>query len=313
MTSNNQVGAQAINAAPTEKRKRRRYKKEDVIWGLLFGGLPLVGLLIFTMIPAVMAFAMTVLDMPKFFSFDGATFIWFENFATVLKDETFWSSLKNNLILIVSVPVSIVISVICAEVISKGLPGTKVFKLILFIPYVCSVTATTLMWQEIFDANHGVMNQILGLNGFNWLDADHLMWTVVIMTVWSSTGYRILLFTAAITNVNASLKESAQLDGANFIQVFMHITIPAITPTIFYVLVMGTMGSLQEFTRIQIISWTAKDGLCLTGVFYIYREAFQYTNVGVACAASLVLTAIIVLITRLHFYLSKKWVSYEVA
>ena len=107
--------------------------------------------------------------------------------------------------------------------------------------------------------------------------------------------------------------ESAQLDGANFIRVFANITIPAITPTIFYVLVMGTMGSLQEFTRIQIISPTGKDGLCLTGVFYIYREAFQYTNVGVACAASLVLTAIIVLITRLHFYLSKKWVSYEVA
>lgn len=298
--------------------KKRRYRKEDALWGLLFGGIPLLGLLFFTFIPTVMAFSMSLLTMPKFFSFDGAYLartasgLPFRNFTDVITDGAFWNALKNNCIVIISVPVSIVVSVICAELLSKNIRGTKVYKVILFIPYVCSVTATTLMWQWIFDANYGVINQIFHMET-NWLDADHLLWTVVIMNVWSATGYRILLFTAAITNVNGSLKESAQLDGANFFQVFLHITIPAITPTIFYVLVMGTINSLQEFTRIQLISPTGKDGLCLTAVFYIYQEGFSYTNAGVACAASIVLTVIILIITRLHFYLSNKWVSYDAA
>ncbi|MGN1052644.1 MAG: carbohydrate ABC transporter permease [Candidatus Scatosoma sp.] len=298
--------------------KKRRYRKEDAFWGLVFGGIPLLGLFLFTFIPTVMAFSMSLLTMPKFFSFEGAYFaktasgLPFQNFADVIKDGAFWNALKNNCIVIVSVPVSIVVSVVCAELLSKKLRGTNVYKVILFIPYVCSVTATTLMWQWIFDANYGVINQIFHTDK-NWLDADNLLWTVVIMNVWSATGYRILLFTAAITNVNGSLKESAQLDGANFFQVFVHITIPAITPTIFYVLVMGTINSLQEFTRIQLISPTGKDGLCLTAVFYIYQEGFSYTNAGVACAASIVLTVIILIITRLHFYLSKKWVSYDAA
>ena len=318
---NIQVKTESFSVKPPVKKsflKRHGYKKEDVVWGLIFGGIPVLGVLFFTFVPAIMALSMSLLDMPKFFSFEGASFALtdagapFANFIEVITDHSFWGALKNNLILILSVPITIAISILCAELLSKNLVGTKVYKVILFIPHVCSVTATTLMWQWVFDVNYGVINQIIGFR-HDWLGADNLMWTIVIMTVWSSTGYRILLFTAAITNVNASLKESAQLDGANFFQVFWHITIPAITPTIFYVLVMGTIGSLQEFSRIQVISATAKDGLCLTPVFYIYNEAFGYANVGVACAASFVLTAIIFVLTRLNFYFSKKWVSYDVA
>ena len=309
-------GTLPVKGRRSRAPKKRRYKREDIVWGLIFGGIPLVGLIIFTFIPAIMAFVMSLFTMPQFFSFEGAYLaetaggLPFQNFVDVFTDTAFWNAMLNNCILILSVPISIVLSVVCAELLSKELPGTRVYKVILFIPYVCSVAATTLMWQWVFDANYGVINQIFHTE-MDMLDADHLLWTVVIMNVWSSTGYRILLFTAAITNVNASLKESARLDGANFFQVFLHITVPAITPTIFYVLVMGTIGSLQEFTRIQLISPNGKDGLCLTGVFYVYREGFMYANTGIACAASIVITAIILLITRLHFYLSKKWVSYD--
>ena len=293
------------------KLSRKNKKTKDEVTGVLFTIAPVLGIIIFTFIPLIMAFAMSFMDISL--GFDDAKLFpvddLFRNYIYVLEDPYFWNALKNNIILFIELPISIIISIIVAELLSKKVKFTKAFKVILFIPYVCSVAATTFMWNWILDGNYGIVNQILGIE-LDWFSSEMFVWSIMIMGLWTSCGYRILLFTAAITNVNTTLKEAARIDGANPIQVFMHVTIPAITPTIFYVLVMGLIGIFQEFTRIQVLNGGTK---CNTIVNYIYTHGWSGTSqMGVACAASVILALLIFGLTKLNFSLSKKWVNYDV-
>lgn len=296
------------------KKKKSKQKITDEITGTLFTSIPIIGLVIFTFIPLIIAVIMSFMDMPGM-NFDGAEFYefgdLFHNYKIVFNDEYFYKALKNNFILFLELPISIILSIIIAELLSKKVKFTKVFKVILFIPYVCSVAATTFMWNWLLDGNYGLVNKIFGLDIAWFADQQYFVWAIMIMGLWSVSGYRILLFTAAITNVNTSLKEAAKIDGANPIQVFFHVTIPSITPTIFYVLVMGLIGIFQEFTRISVINPGGER--CMTIVFYIFNKAFRGSpQMGVACAASMILALFIFLLTRLNFFFSRKWVNYDV-
>ena len=142
------------------------------------------------------------------------------------------------------------------------------------------------------------------------------MLCLIIIGIWSGTAYGIVLYGAALTNVNRSLYEAAQIDGANSFRSFVSITLPSVSPTSFYLLTTGLIGALQEFTRPQMIAGGGNgagpnnDGLTI--VFYIYRRAFQYNNeMGRAAAAALILAVFILIITAINFVLSKRWVSYD--
>lgn len=292
------------------KHKKRR---SDELWGTIFAGIPVLAMIVFTYVPMGMAVVLSFMESEGG-SISSATFLpinrIFDNYVTVLSDKYFWGSLLNNLILMLELPVSIILSVLIAELLTKKVRGTKFFKVLLFVPYVCSVTATTFMWNWLLNSQYGLVNKILG-SSIDWFSPDNFIWSIMIMGLWSTCGYRILLFTAALTNVNGTLKEAASIDGANKLQIFTHVTLPAITPTIFYVLVMGTIGVLQSFTRIQVLDPQGQK--CLTAVFYIYKESIAGSRYGVGCAASIVLALIVAGLTKLNFTLSKKWVNYDVA
>lgn len=292
------------------KHKKRR---SDELWGTIFAGMPVLAMIVFTYVPMGMAVVLSFMESEGG-SISSATFLpinrIFDNYVTVLSDKYFWGSLLNNLILMLELPVSIILSVLIAELLTKKVRGTKFFKVLLFVPYVCSVTATTFMWNWLLNSQYGLVNKILGAS-IDWFSPDNFIWSIMIMGLWATCGYRILLFTAALTNVNGTLKEAASIDGANKLQIFTHVTLPAITPTIFYVLVMGTIGVLQSFTRIQVLDPQGQK--CLTAVFYIYKESIAGSRYGVGCAASIVLALIVAGLTKLNFTLSKKWVNYDVA
>lgn len=292
------------------KHKKRR---SDELWGTIFAGIPVLAMIVFTYVPMGMAVVLSFMESEGG-SISSATFLpinrIFDNYVTVLSDKYFWGSLLNNLILMLELPVSIILSVLIAELLTKKVRGTKFFKVLLFVPYVCSVTATTFMWNWLLNSQYGLVNKILGTS-IDWFSPDNFIWSIMIMGLWATCGYRILLFTAALTNVNGTLKEAASIDGANKLQIFTHVTLPAITPTIFYVLVMGTIGVLQSFTRIQVLDPQGQK--CLTAVFYIYKESIAGSRYGVGCAASIVLALIVAGLTKLNFTLSKKWVNYDVA
>ncbi len=301
---------------PVAPEKRKKPINKEALSGTLFASLPLVGFVIFGAIPLVLAMAMAFLEM-KGFSFQGAVAAGFDNFKTVLKDEKFWDSIVNTLILGTSTLICLVLSLIVAYLLSKDIKGRKAFRIIYFIPYVCSAVAVILMWQYIFNTEYGVLNMWLQKINPEWV----LKWTqvpadfialVIFISVWGGMGYSIVLFTAALTNVNRSTVEAATIDGAGSFRVFWNVVFPSISPTSFYLLVTGIIGALQSFATTNILSKDGgPEGVGITIVFYLYDKIFDDMNMGVASASAWILSLLILGVTILNFVGSKKWVSYD--
>ncbi len=303
--------------APQPKRRKGWKNREEEIVGTLIASIPLIGFLIFGLIPLVLAFAMAFMKMPGF-SFTEGSWTGWENFKFVLTDRLFWQSVKNTVILGLATFISQFFALGIAYLLSKEIRGRKIWRMIYFIPYVCSVVAVTLMWRYMFNPGYGIINQMLGNtdleNGaINWLgDANMFYVTVIIMSVWSGMGYGILLYTAALTNVNQSMIEAARIDGAGPFTVFFRIVLPTISPTTFYLLVMGVIGLLQSFATTNVL---ASDGgpnnNGVTIVFYMYRYIFQYFDMGIASAAAWILAVFIFAVSIFQFVISKRWVNYD--
>lgn len=297
--------------------KISKLKRQENRRGVLLAISPLVGYLLFGFIPILMAIVMSFNDVQGY-SLEGMRFVGFTNYLTVLKDDKFWLSFRNTFIMALSVPINVILSLIMAYFLSKGLRGAKVFRAIYFLPFVLSVVAVTYMWQWLFNTQYGVINQWLGLTGDNAIDwlgtRKNFLISVTIMNIWSGTGFGIVLYSASLTNVNKTLLEQAEIDGANAFQRFFHVTLPAISPTTFYLFTMGLIGALQAFAVTNILgnNSTGPDDAGLTSVFYIYRNIFSYVNqVGIAAAASWLLAILILIVTALNFLMSKVWVSYD--
>ena len=302
-------------------RKTYSKKKMKVLkncQGFLFSCFPVLRFAIFGFIPLVVGLLMAFLPMK--FNFDifvameqGFTF---DNFKEVLSDPIFWKSIGNTFYLALSWFISMAIALVVSILLTKEIKGKPFYRTVYFIPFICSLVAVTLMWNVILDYKYGVANNLI-----EWLSGTRINWKgdskwyrfgLICMTVWSTTGYKIIILTAALTSVNKNLYEAASLDGANAVEKVFNITLPAISPTIFYLFVTGLIDVLQEFTRSQV--WDKNGGPNSTGmtmVFYLYREAFTYSNMGTASAVAWILSIMILLITILNFALSKKWVNYD--
>jgi len=281
--------------------------------------IPVTGFVLFGMIPLVLTLAMAFMYVPGKGNLAKAEFVGLRNFQEVLADHMFWQSIQNTLKMAISLPICIVIALLVAFLLTKKIKGRSFFRAVYFVPYVCCAVAVALMWELIFNQNHGIINSWLGLNRENaipWLtDSSTYMLCLIIIGIWSGTAYGIVLYGAALTNVNQTLYEAARVDGASSFRCFFNITLPSISPTSFFLLTTGLIGALQEFTRPQIIgggqgAGPNNDGLTI--VFYIYRRAFVYDNqMGEAAAAALVLAVIILIVTAINFVVSKRWVSYD--
>lgn len=309
------AGGEARLSLPAKMPRRRRINKEEIA-GTALASIPLIGFLIFGFIPLVLSFVMAFMKM-KDFGFDGAAWNGFENFKTVLTDPMFWESVVNTLILGSSTLFSQLFALIIAYLLSKPIRAKKAFRMIYFIPYVCSVVAVTLMWKYMFNTNYGIINQMLGKTGddaINWMgDSKYFSWAVIFMTVWSGMGYGIILYTAAFTGVNQSMVEAAKIDGAGAFRTFWNVVLPAISPTSFYLLVMGIIGALQSFATTNVLAQDGgPNGDGITVVFYLYRRIFAYVGkMGEAAASAWILALMILAVTIFQFWGSKKWVNYE--
>ena len=300
-------------------KKKNRLRGEEV-QGLAFANIPLLGFCIFGLIPLIVSFYLS------FNSFKGlriqtAEYVGFENFKAIFKDDLFYQSLGNTAFVLLATVTALVLSVIVSALIATNVRGAKGFKAIYFVPYVCSMVAITFMWKWIYDYNYGMLNTTLMEWGWikepiDWLGSeDYYRTAMFILLVWSSMGFNIILLTAALLAVPRELHEAAEMDGAGEIRRFFKITLPLISPTIFYLLIIGLIGSLQEFTRFQIMTSDGGPGYQgLTVVFYLYRKLFNASggsDLGVASAMGWIIAVFITLITILNFGLQKKWVNYD--
>ncbi|MDE6273767.1 MAG: sugar ABC transporter permease, partial [Clostridiales bacterium] len=187
-------------------------------------------------------------------------------------------------------------------------------------PYVCSVVALTSMWRLVLDTNYGILNDLVTLLGgekVNWLSNEKTyMPVMILMGAWTNLGFNVILFSAALTGIPKSYYEAAKIDGAGRLTQFFKITFPLISPTTFYLLVMGLIGAIQDFTRFQAIGFgeTGPNNAGLTMVFYLYQQGFvnNYTyGMGFAAATSWIVAILILGLTVFNFKVSKKWVHYD--
>ena len=300
-------------------KKKNRLRGEEV-QGLAFANIPLIGFCIFGLIPLIVSFYLS------FNSFKGlriqtAEYVGFENFKEIFKDDLFYQSLGNTAFVLLATVTALVLSVIVSALIATNVRGAKGFKAIYFVPYVCSMVAITFMWKWIYDYNYGVLNTTLMDWGWikepiDWLGSeDYYRTAMFILLVWSSMGFNIILLTAALIAVPRELHEAAEMDGACEIKRFFKITLPLISPTIFYLLTIGLIGSLQEFTRFQIMTSDGGPGYQgLTVVFYLYRKLFNASggsDLGVASAMGWIIAVLISAVTLVNFKLQRKWVNYD--
>lgn len=301
------------------RKTRKRLGKEEV-QSILYANIPLFGFCLFGLIPLLLSLYLC------FNSFKGlrlhtAKFVEWENFSEILQDEMFWQSLGNTAFVLVAAVVALLLSLVVSALIATNVRGAKGFKAIYFVPYVCSLVAITFMWKWIYDYNYGVLNTTLMDWGWiqepiSWLgSAEYYRTAMFVLLVWSSTGFNIILLTAALIGVPKELHEAAQIDGAGEFRRFFSITLPLISPTIFYLLIMGLIGALQEFTRFQVMT---SDGgpeyQGMTVVFYLYRQLFNASggsDLGVASAMGWIIAVLISAVTILNFRLQRRWVNYD--
>jgi multiple sugar transport system permease protein len=304
--------------APTLKKHKQKWKRREELCATLMASLPFIGFLLFTMFPMGLSLVVSFTDLR---SYDLSRMEWvgFDNYVAVFKYDLFFTAIENTAYFSLSVPINMAASLFIANLMTKPLIGRKPARIILFLPTICSGVAVTVMWTWIYEANYGAINTLLASIGLPKIpfmqNADWFMPAILFMCLWQS-GTNIITMQTALTNVNENLIEAARLDGANEMQVFWKIIFPSITPTLFYILTMNLITAMQEMAIFQVITTNGVGPgyKAVTLTYLLYRMAFTYTateGLGMGSALAWIIAIMIILVNRLNFWLSKKWVHYD--
>ena len=292
----------------------RRFKlnREEAIYGWLFVFPHVLGLLVFT-IGAI--FASGYLSLTRWDLFGAPQWVGLDNYRRLADDEIFWRALGNTVYYTgLRVPLSLVFSLAVALLMNLKIRGILWWRVVYFAPAVSSSVAIALVWRWIYSKDFGLLNAFLGHLGvepLNWLGSETLaMPAVIVMSVWWSVGTNMVIYLAALQGVPEQFYEAAELDGAGAWARFRHVTLPMITPTTFFLLILGTIGSLQIFDIFYVMTQGGPNFATTSLVMYIFQNAFEFYEMGYASAVAWVLFFIILILSLLQLRFSK-WVHYE--
>lgn len=226
-------------------------------------------------------------------------------------DPVFWKALKNTIVIVVvSVPVTCVFSLWVASVISKmHVAATSIMRCIFYLPVVTGSVAVTVVWKWMYNNYYGIFNYVLGENGLgviekniNWLgDEKTALWCIILILLTTSVGQPIVLYVSALDNVDKSLVEAAEVDGATQMQAFWKIKWPQMMPTTLYILVITTINSFQCFALIQLLTSGGPNNSTMTIMYYIYYNAFKLYDYGYGNAMGVILAIIIAILSAVQF------------
>lgn len=250
--------------------------------------------------------------------FGGGEFVGLQNFRDLLQDPIFRRATVNTFFYAgVGVPLVVVISVILAWLLNQKIKGLVFYRTAIFIPAITLPAAIGLLWRWLYNSQYGLINYLLGLVGIEpkfWLgDTELVRWSILIVLVWASISYMVIILLAGLQRVPSMYYDAAQIDGANTRQIFFKITLPLLSPTIFFVTVISMIGMLQvfDFIFLMIRSESVSYQYAISLVTYFYESAFALNLRGYGAAISVVLLAIIFAITAVQFKLQKRWVHYD--
>jgi len=273
----------------------------------------LVGFLIFTLIPIVCSMGLSFMEWD---SANPMVFVGFENFKRLWTDDTFKISLWNTVYYSAfTVPLTMGAALGLAIILNQKMKGINIFRTIFFFPHVASLVAIAVVWNLLFPPTLGPVNNILRFLGIanppGWTSSvDWAMPVIIIVSIWKSMGYYMILYLSGLQAIPRELYEAAKVDGANSFQRFKSITLPMLTPTTFFVSIMLTIACFKVFDLVSVMTNGGPGRATNVLVFNIYNTAFINYEFGYASAISMILFIIVLAITIVQFRAEKKWVSY---
>ncbi|NLJ23812.1 MAG: sugar ABC transporter permease [Firmicutes bacterium] len=282
-------------------------------WGILMALPAILGFLMWSLLPMV---ASLVISFTEWSVVSKPKFIGFANFNRMFtQDPLFWKSLYvTAYYTFLSVPAVIVSAFLIATLLNQEVKGLAIFRTIFYLPSVVPAVANAVLWLWLFNPDFGLLNTVLGSLGIGkslWIyDEASVLPSLVLMSVWGM-GNTMIIFLAGLQGVPRQLYEAAEIDGANFLQRWAHITLPMVSSVIFFNLVMGLIGTFQVFSQAYVMTDGGPNNSSLFMVYYLFRNAFQYGRMGYASAIAWMIFLIVLAFTLVIFKSSPAWVYYE--
>lgn len=282
---------------------------EQAFTGYVFILPALIGTLIFIIIPIFCSFG---LSFAKWDLLNPIEFVGLDNYKAIFTEPVLIKILINTFVYAIATTFfGVLIPLILAYILNCKIRGSEFFKTAYFLPFITPMIVIGIIWEWIFDPNIGILNQLLHVH-INWLyDTNFAMPALIIVSVWKLIGYNMIIFLSGLSTMNNDLLEASKIDGANEFETFKYISIPLLSPTIFFVVIITAISSFQVFDLIYVMTQGGPLDSTNVLVYSIYKNAFEYFNVGKASALAYVLFAIILVLTLFQWKIRKKIVYLE--
>lgn len=240
----------------------------------------------------------------------------FSNYTRASHDELFSQSMGNTIYYTLgTVPIGVLLSLLLAIAMNQRLRGIVFYRTLYFLPIVSSIVTISLLWTWIYYPDFGILNYLLrlvGLNSVNWLQSTTwAMPSIIIMSIWAGLGYNMVILLAGLQGVPQELYDAAHIDGAGRIQTFWYVTIPMLSPVIFFVVVLSLISSFQVFSSAYVMTQGGPLNATLTIVYLIFNQGFRYFRMGYASALAFALATVILVLTLIQLRLQSRWIYYE--
>ena len=280
----------------------------------------IVGMIVFSLLPIVISIVVSLTDWNGLDKLNAQTLgerlCGLENYGPILRSVEFWNVLGHTVYYIVLyIPLVLVMSLFIASILNRNMRGIGVFRVLYYIPVLTSWVAASLIWKWVLSPQYGVINQLLGylgVRGPEWLtDKFWAMPAIVLASVWKDMGFYGLFLLSGLKAIDTGYYEAAQMDGAGKVRQFFSITLPLLTPSMFFCVIMALINAFQLFPQVQIMTEGGPNGATQVMVERIYTYGFKYFRMGYAAAYSWLLFVIIFVLTLVQMKLQKRWVYYE--
>lgn len=295
------------------KRSRKKSRIKNAATAAVFVLPALIPLFVFWIYPILRSIYLSFTDWD--FMTPEYNFIWFKNYVSLFKDSRFYEALWNTLVFTAGTLIPTIAGGLgLALLLRKNFRGSGIFKFILFSPWITPTVAISIVWTWIFREDGGLANlvmNLLGLPHLKWISSsDTAMLSVILVTVWKSLGYAMIFYLSALEKVPQELYEASALDGARPWRQFLDMTLPGISPTTFFLMIITMVNSLQAYDQIQILTQGGPSGSTRTLLYMYYQLGFQEFKMGQAAAVAVIMIIITVLLSYIQFTTSRKWVHY---
>jgi len=284
----------------------------DSVWAFILLMPNFIVFLMFLLIPLAASF---FFSFTKWDLMSPMEWVGLRNYIELFKDEIFLKSLWNTIYFTLgTVPVGVIISLFLAIALNQRIKGIKIFRAAYFLPVIASFVAAALVWSWIYNPEFGLLNyflSIIGIKGPSWLNSlNWAMPSIILTTIWKGLGFNMLLFLAGLQGIPESYYEAADVDGAKWFSKFLHITVPLLSNTTLFVVIISIINSFQGFDLVYMMTYGGPARSTSVLVFYLYQNAFRYFRMGYASAIAYVLFFLILFFALIQFWLQKKRVMF---